>query len=109
MNIYRQWCIFTVVRIYSGADLHRWGLAGTPIPPFWDYPSPKIDSMHISCMFLDIFGQLGFTFFFMDTHKVRQKSRHGPFFENIFFEKFEKNSPFLEKFEKNSKKICFTN
>jgi hypothetical protein len=35
--------------------------------------------------------------------------RHGPFFENIFFEKFEKSLPFFEKFEKNSKKIGFTN
>jgi hypothetical protein len=25
-------------------------------------------------------------------------SRHGPFFENIFFEKFEKSLPFFEKF-----------
>jgi hypothetical protein len=37
------------------------------------------------------------------------QSRHGPFFENIFFEKFEKSLPFFEKFEKNSKKTCFTN
>jgi hypothetical protein len=29
-------------------------------------------------------------------------TRHGPFFENIFFEKFEKSLPF---FKKNSKKI----
>jgi hypothetical protein len=36
-------------------------------------------------------------------------SRHGPFFEIIFFEKFEKSLPFFEKFEKNSKKIYFTN
>jgi hypothetical protein len=32
-------------------------------------------------------------------------TRHGPFFENMFFEKFEKSLPFFEKFEKNSKKI----
>jgi hypothetical protein len=35
--------------------------------------------------------------------------RHGPFFENIFFEKFEKSLPFFEKFEKISKKNYFTN
>jgi hypothetical protein len=34
--------------------------------------------------------------------------RHGPFFENIFFEKFEFFLPFFEKIEKKSKKICFT-
>jgi hypothetical protein len=36
----------------------------------------------------------------------RGSSRHGPFFENIFFEKFEKSLPFFEEFEKKSKKIC---
>jgi hypothetical protein len=34
-----------------------------------------------------------------------KQTRHGPFFENIFFEKFDKSLPFFEKFEKNSKKI----
>jgi hypothetical protein len=33
-------------------------------------------------------------------------ARHGPFFENIFLEKFEKSLPFFEKFEKISKKIA---
>jgi hypothetical protein len=36
-------------------------------------------------------------------------TRHGPFFENNFFEKFEKSLPFFEKFEKFSKKNYFTN
>jgi hypothetical protein len=39
----------------------------------------------------------------------RVSSRHGPFFENIFVEKFEKSLPFFEKFEKFSKKNYFTN
>jgi hypothetical protein len=52
--------------------------------------------------------------------KLNEKQfRHGPFFENIFFEKFEKSCPFFKKFEKYlpffeifekfSKKIYFTN
>jgi hypothetical protein len=32
--------------------------------------------------------------------------RHSPFFENIFFEKFEKPLPFFEKFEKVRKKFA---
>jgi hypothetical protein len=45
----------------------------------------------------------------LDIMIISNHARHGPFFENIFFEKFEKLLPFFEKFEKNSKKIYFTN
>jgi hypothetical protein len=47
--------------------------------------------------------------FDIEVKMVMIRHMHGPFSENIFFEKFEKPLPFFGKILKFSKKNCFTN
>jgi hypothetical protein len=80
----------------------------------YDPPTTRFDHVNV-----DLVGPLppsrGYTYLFTMVDRFTRwpeaiplkgiATRHGPFFENIFFEKFEKPLPFFEKFEKISSQI----